>query len=67
MYERGLVGPADPAKAAQLRLTAAQEDPSSDTPILPVVNNVAPQTTQTHTTRRIRYYRYIIHNCWPLC
>lgn len=36
MYERGLLGPPDPFKAAQLRLKAQQVDPNSRTPDVPL-------------------------------
>ncbi len=67
MYERGLLGPPDPAQAAQLRLRAAQEDPDSQTPVVPMPKVAEAQTARPHTARRIRYYRYIIRSCWPLC
>jgi uncharacterized protein len=67
MYERGLLGPPDANQAAQLRLRAAQEDPHSDTPNVPMPRVNVPQTTTSHTVRRVHYYRYIMRNCWPLC
>jgi hypothetical protein len=35
MYERGLLGPPDPAKAAELRQRAQQLDPDSPMPVVP--------------------------------
>jgi TPR repeat protein len=41
MYERGLLGKPDPAKAAELRLKAAQVDPDSQTPDVPPPRPIA--------------------------
>ena len=67
MYERGLLGPPDPAQAAQLRLRAAQEDPLSQTPDVPMPKVIVPQQAHAQPVRRVRYYRYILRSCWPLC
>jgi len=67
MYERGLLGPPDQSQAAQLRLRAAQEDPESQTPDVPMPKAAAPPTSHRGPVRRVHYYRYILRNCWPLC
>ena len=67
MYERGLLGPADPGQAAQLRLRAAQEDPTSQTPDVPLPKVVQRPQAHRAPARRIFYYRYRLNNCWPLC
>ena len=67
MYERGLLGPADPAQAAQLRLRAAQDDPTSQTPDVPLPKVIPRPQAHRAPARRIFYYRYRLNNCWPLC
>ncbi len=67
MYERGLLGPADLAQAAQLRLRAAEEDPTSETPNVPLPKVIPRPQAHRATGRRIIFYRYRLNNCWPLC
>jgi len=67
MYERGLLGNPDPAKAAELRLKAAQLDPDSQTPDVPA-QAAAPQrqVSVVHRIVRIRRYRFL--GCgWVWC
>ena len=67
MYERGLIGKPDPAKAAELRLRAAQVDPSSDDPVVPPPQ-AAPRPTHAAAHRYVRIYRYRFFGCnWMWC
>ena len=67
MYERGLLGRADAAQAAQLRLRAAQEDPTSADPDVPIPKAARAPQAHSARVRRIVHYRYRINNCGPLC
>jgi len=42
MYERGLLGKPDPAKASELRLKAAEVDPNSQDPVVSSPKTYAP-------------------------
>jgi uncharacterized protein len=67
MYERGLLGKADVAKANDLRLKAAQVDPTSEDPVVPPPQ-AAPRATHAATHRVIRVYRYRFFGCsWVWC
>ena len=67
MYERGLLGAPDPARAAQLRLRAAQEDPESQTPNVPLPKVAAARAARP-AVRRVRIYRYRFYGCsWVWC
>jgi hypothetical protein len=67
MYERGLLGKSDPAKANELRLKAAQVDPSSEDPVLPAPQ-VAPRPAHNVAHRYVRIYRYRFFGCsWIWC
>jgi hypothetical protein len=58
LYEHGLVGPADPTRAAQLRLRAEEEDPESSTPQVNFPKVSLPLTRHASTGRRIVYYHW---------
>ena len=66
MTERGLLGKPDPGKAAELRLRAAEVDPNSIDPIVPLPRAVNRVTrTRVHSVV-IRRYRFL--GCtWAWC
>jgi uncharacterized caspase-like protein/TPR repeat protein len=68
MYERGLLGKPDPAKAAELRLKAAQVDPTSDDPVVPPQQAAPPRPAHNVVHRYVRIYRYRFFGCsWIWC
>jgi uncharacterized protein len=67
MYERGLLGQPDPAKAAELRLRAAQVDPTSQDPVVALPQNAAPAPRRP-AIRYVRIRRYRFYGCnWLWC
>jgi uncharacterized caspase-like protein len=67
MYEHGLLGQPDPAKAAELRLRAAQVDPTSQDPVLALPQKVAPALRRA-VVRYVRIRRYRFYGCnWLWC
>ncbi|MDQ0467365.1 caspase family protein [Labrys wisconsinensis] len=68
MYERGLLGKPDPAKAAELRLQAAQVDPESQDPNVPLPRKVVRQTPRPAGGQVVRIRRYHFVGCsWLWC
>jgi tetratricopeptide (TPR) repeat protein len=61
MYERGLLGSADLEKAGALRAKAAQIDPTSQDPDVPLPQKTAPppRSSGVHYVRRIYRYRFL--------
>lgn len=66
MYEHGLLGPANPAKANELRLKAAQVDPSSLDPVQHFASAPPPAQQQAYRPRRVVHY-YRPHTFFGVC
>jgi hypothetical protein len=66
MYERGLLGKPDPAKAAELRLQAARVDPESQDPVVKFPPKPQPRRAAPRHRRVIYHYRFF--GCsWVWC
>jgi TPR repeat protein len=67
MYERGLLGAPDPAKAAELRLRSVQVDPTSQDPGVPPPQKTLPPP-RSSGVRYVRIRRYRFYGCnWLWC